>query len=65
MASLHRVGLGVYEWNTTALEVYEKIGLVTEGKDREALWYRGRWWDIIHMSMLDYEWDRLQQKDTK
>ena len=42
-------------WNTTALKLYEKIGFVTEGKDREALWYRGTWWDIIHMSMLDYE----------
>jgi RimJ/RimL family protein N-acetyltransferase len=63
MAGLHRVGLEVYEWNQKAQKVYEKLGFVTEGRERESSWYHGRWWDNILMSMLDYEWEKLRKKD--
>ena len=32
------------------------VGFVTEGRAREAIWRDGRWWDELHMSVLEPEW---------
>lgn len=56
MAGLHRVGLTVFEWNVSARGLYEKLGFVAEGREREALWFDGRWWDVLYYGMLDFEW---------
>ena len=29
---------------------------MTEGRAREAIWRDGRWWDEIHMSVLEPDW---------
>jgi RimJ/RimL family protein N-acetyltransferase len=65
MAGLHRIGLSVYEWNPKARKVYEKLGFVTEGREREVSWFQGKWWDTINMSILDYEWEKLQNKESE
>jgi RimJ/RimL family protein N-acetyltransferase len=61
MAGLHRVGLDVYEWNMRAQKMYQKVGFITEGRARENSWNQGRWWDTIHMSILDHEWEKLKK----
>ncbi|KAF9013509.1 acyl-CoA N-acyltransferase, partial [Cyathus striatus] len=53
---LHRIALQVYEFNEHAVEVYRRLGFVEEGRAREAIWYDGRWWDIIEFGMLEREW---------
>ncbi|KAJ5815222.1 GNAT family acetyltransferase [Penicillium riverlandense] len=55
-AGLHRVELGVFEWNERARKIYERLGFVAEGRQRESLWKDGRWWDRISMGILDHEW---------
>lgn len=60
MAGLHRVGLNVVEWNEGAKTLYEKLGFVVEGRQREALWFDGRWWDYLFLGILEREWrDRV------
>ena len=54
--SLHRVGLSVFSFNERAIRSYLSVGFVTEGRAREAIWRDGRWWDEIHMSVLEPEW---------
>jgi RimJ/RimL family protein N-acetyltransferase len=49
---LHRVGLGVYEFNPRARRVYEKCGFVLEGRLRDALRWDGEWHDELVMSVL-------------
>jgi RimJ/RimL family protein N-acetyltransferase len=53
---LHRVALTVFAFNERAIRSYLKVGFVIEGTAREAIWRDGRWWDEIHMSVLEPEW---------
>jgi RimJ/RimL family protein N-acetyltransferase len=49
---LHRVSLGVYDFNPRAKRVYEKCGFIPEGRRRDALCWDGEWHDEILMSVL-------------
>jgi RimJ/RimL family protein N-acetyltransferase len=57
---LHRIGLGVYDSNLSAINCYQKCGLVIEGTNRDILWYKNTYWSMIEMSMLEEEWRTLQ-----
>jgi RimJ/RimL family protein N-acetyltransferase len=52
---LHRVGLGVFSHNTTALRLYERLGFVREGVIRDIARVGGAWWSSVEMGMLDHE----------
>jgi len=64
-AGLHRVRIRAFEWNTGALRLYEKIGFKLEGREREAFWHEGRWWDGVAFSMLEGEWWSMQRQREK
>jgi RimJ/RimL family protein N-acetyltransferase len=49
---LHRVSLGVYDFNPRAQRVYEKCGFSHEGRLREALRWDGQWHDELLMAVL-------------
>jgi RimJ/RimL family protein N-acetyltransferase len=53
---LHRVALSVFAFNERAIRAYQRVGFEHEGKSREAIWRDGKWWDEIHMSVLEPEW---------
>lgn len=53
---LHRVTLGVYDFNTSAISCYEKIGFVKEGLLRDSKKVGETFWNLWEMSMLEYEW---------
>lgn len=53
---LHRVALTVFAFNERAIRAYKRVGFVVEGVAREAIWRDGRWWDEIHMSVLEPDW---------
>ncbi|HEX8941044.1 MAG TPA: GNAT family protein [Candidatus Limnocylindrales bacterium] len=53
---LHRIALTVFAFNERAIRSYRKSGFVLEGRAREAIWRDGRYWDELHMSVLDHEW---------
>ncbi|ASL65203.1 aminoglycoside adenylyltransferase [Bacillus cereus] len=55
---LHRVTLGVYDFNTSAISCYEKIGFVKEGLLRESKRLGETYWNLWEMSMLEYEWKK-------
>ena len=54
--NVHRVALGVFEYNPRAQAVYRKVGFTEEGCDRKAHYEDGRYWDVIRMSVLKDEW---------
>jgi RimJ/RimL family protein N-acetyltransferase len=56
--NLNRVWLRVFENNPRALRVYEKCGFITEGRERQRRYYKGNYWDVIHMSILAEEYWR-------
>jgi RimJ/RimL family protein N-acetyltransferase len=53
---LHRVSLGVFSFNLSAIACYEKAGFVKEGLLREARKIDNEFWSLWEMSILDNEW---------
>jgi RimJ/RimL family protein N-acetyltransferase len=54
--NLNRVYLHVYAENVRGKRAYEKAGFVEEGRLREAVYKRGKYDDVIVMSVLRSEW---------
>ncbi|KAJ5365969.1 hypothetical protein N7517_008855 [Penicillium concentricum] len=57
---LHRVTIGAFSFNHDALKLYRKLGFVDEGREREAVYHRRAWHDIVNLSMLEHEWEVLR-----
>ncbi|RYZ21791.1 MAG: N-acetyltransferase [Chitinophagaceae bacterium] len=53
---LHRISLGVYDFNHGAIRCYEKCGFVREGVQRDVLRYDDHYWSLLEMSILEDEW---------
>ncbi len=54
--NLHRVALEVFSFNKRAIAVYEKAGFKVEGRLRDAVLDKGKYADIICMSILESEY---------
>ncbi len=54
--ALHKIWLMVFETNTRARRVYERIGFVEEGTLREEYFHEQGWHNMVRMGMLDREW---------
>ena len=53
--NLHKVNLDVLDYNDRAIRVYEKCGFVKEGIRRDEIWKRGRFSNLLRMSILESE----------
>ncbi|WP_164491601.1 GNAT family N-acetyltransferase [Staphylospora marina] len=58
---LHRMELGVFDFNEAAIRCYEKAGFVREGVSRECRRVEGRYWNLVHMGILAPEYRRLRE----
>jgi len=54
--NLNRIFLQVYETHERAIHVYEKVGFVHEGRQRQARYREGQYIDVLLMSVLKSEW---------
>ena len=60
---LHRISLGVYDFNRAAIRCYEKCGFVREGLMRDVLLYEDNtYWSLLEMGILEHEWREKQNK---
>ncbi|MDX1907980.1 MAG: GNAT family protein [Bacteroidia bacterium] len=57
--NLHKIWLAVYANNPAAIRLYEKIGFVHEGRQREQVFSDGVYVDKLFMGMLAHEWKVL------
>jgi RimJ/RimL family protein N-acetyltransferase len=57
---LHRIDLGVYDFNHAAIRCYKKCGLRIDGVMRDVLRHDDHYWSLVEMSILEDEW-RAQQ----
>ena len=55
--NLHRISLGVFDFNIPAIRCYEKVGFKREGFIRHARRYKDEYWNLIEMSILEDEWN--------
>ena len=56
---LHRIELGVLEYNPRAMKVYRRLGFKLEGRKREFIKFKGKYYDDLHMSILEREWKKI------
>jgi RimJ/RimL family protein N-acetyltransferase len=61
--NLHRVTLGVFEYNPRAIRSYEKAGFVHEGRVRKVLSRNGKRWDAFEMGILRDEWQQKMKEE--
>ncbi|OAA69049.1 Acyl-CoA N-acyltransferase [Cordyceps fumosorosea ARSEF 2679] len=54
--NMHSLFLQTSSLNEKAIHVYKKVGFVEDGREREALYLAGRWFDTVHMSILEQDW---------
>jgi len=57
---VHRVSLGLHEYNPRALRSYEKAGFRLEGRTRKEIMREGRRSDTLWMGILREEWLAIQ-----
>ncbi len=60
--NLHRIELRVLEENARAIRAYEKVGFVHEGRQRKAIYQHGKYQDILMMSILRDEWEKVNDE---
>lgn len=57
--NLHRVDLGVFDFNKSAIACYEKAGFKIEGMLRDCRKINDEYWSLINMSILEEEYRKL------
>jgi RimJ/RimL family protein N-acetyltransferase len=61
---LHRLSVRVLEYNARAIRAYRKCGFVVEGREREAAFVDGVWYDDIMMGLLSNEYAEIQRSNA-
>ena len=62
---LHRLAIGVVDFNTEALQFYKRVGFQQEGIYEESYYYDFKYHDFIMMRILKQEYLRLYQAECK
>ncbi|WP_320129840.1 GNAT family protein [uncultured Sphaerochaeta sp.] len=58
---LHRVTLGVFDFNIPALATYKHAGFTIDGILRDARKMGETYWNLVEMSILEDEWRAIQK----
>lgn len=53
---LHRISLGVFDFNQSAIKCYERAGFTKEGLIRDARRHHNEYWSLWEMGILEQEW---------
>lgn len=63
-ANMHTVHLGSVEYNKRAHRCYQKAGFKLDGKQRQCHWHDRKFYDLYLFSILEDEWEQLQEGQT-
>lgn len=61
-SGIHRLELWSYSYNEAAIRLWQKLGFKLEGTQRENVWFQRTWFDTLIYSILEGEWETLQEK---
>ena len=62
---LHRISLGVYDFNLAAIKCYLKCGFQQEGLMRDVVRHGEDYWSLVEMGILEDDWRALQAAPTE
>jgi UDP-4-amino-4,6-dideoxy-N-acetyl-beta-L-altrosamine N-acetyltransferase len=54
--NLHRISAEVFEFNNTSQKFFESLDFKYEYTEKDKLWRRGRWWNVLTYSILYNEY---------
>ena len=57
---IHRLGITTWSGNTRMIKTAEKIGMVEEGRIRQARTVDGQYYDAVKMGILRSEWEQAK-----
>jgi RimJ/RimL family protein N-acetyltransferase len=63
--NVHRVSLGLMDYNPRALRSYEKAGFRLEGRTRGDVQRAGKYHDSLWMGILREEWLQMQNREKQ
>lgn len=63
--NVHRVSLGLHDYNPRALRSYQKAGFRLEGRSRGDVMREGKRRDSLWMGVLREEWLQMQNKEER
>ncbi|GAA4369265.1 GNAT family protein [Hymenobacter saemangeumensis] len=58
---LHRISLGVYDFNEAAIRCYLKAGFKQEGLMRDVVKHGDEYWSMVEMGILEDEWRAMKK----
>jgi RimJ/RimL family protein N-acetyltransferase len=58
---VHRIWADLVADNIGSAHVLEKLGMKLEGRLREKVYFKGRWWDALIYAILVHEWEMHKQ----
>jgi len=61
---LHRMSLGVYDFNEPGIRCYKKCGFNVDGTLRDIQRHNDTYWSLLEMSMLENEYMQLYSGNT-
>lgn len=62
---LHRMTLGVFDFNESAIRTYERAGFKQEGLMRECTRIGDQYWSLFEMGILRSEWEERRVSDPE
>jgi RimJ/RimL family protein N-acetyltransferase len=62
---LHRMSLGVYDFNEPAIRCYKKCGFNVDGILRDISRHGDAYWSLMEMSILENEWKEVSRATEK
>jgi RimJ/RimL family protein N-acetyltransferase len=63
-AGMHSLEVETAAYNERAIAVFMKAGFTHDGVTREAIYRDRKWHDIVHLAILEQEWEVLRAIDT-
>ncbi|KZZ83120.1 GNAT family N-acetyltransferase [Bacillus sp. SJS] len=58
--NVHRVTLGVFDFNKAAIACYKKAGFTIEGHFKDSRKMKDSFWSIYEMAILKHEWEEVR-----
>lgn len=62
---LHRISLGVFDFNESAIRCYKNCGFEIDGIMKESRKIGDVYWNLIEMSLLESKWRALQHRQEE
>jgi RimJ/RimL family protein N-acetyltransferase len=58
--NLYAIRATIHEFNLPAIHLFDKSGFTVEVRQRQEIYRNGKYWDLLHVGLLQPEWEAAQ-----